>query len=135
MGGTSHQQQKPRMTMAMASQMCWKTLTCTSEVPRKKSLTPSGFLAPSLWTWSLEPWTSSKLLPSDLCSSLTTWFSETTVRETTGQKDTTPREPNSLSLSSTAFARKSNSVMLLKDSRFSTLLEEELDPEWEPCCC
>jgi len=52
--------------------------------------------------------------------------------EITGPKDIIPKELNSLIPFSMLSEKKLKDVIAFKVSKLPTLLEEELDPEWEP---
>merc|ERR1712110_628024 len=75
----------------------------------------------SSWILSQEPWTPSELDHSD-----------SLVPVTTGPRVTTPREPNSLTLSSMLSERKLKVATASRDSRSPTPSVVALDPEWEP---
>merc|ERR1712228_425750 len=86
----------------------------------------------SSWILSQEPWTPSELDHSDSFSDQTTSSSDRLVPVTTGPRVTTPREPNSLTLSSMLSERKLKVATASRDSRSPTPSVVALDPEWEP---
>lgn len=87
---------------------------------------------PSLWIWSQEQWTPLELDPSDNFSDLTTSSSVKPEPETTGPRDITLKELNSLTQSSMLPENKPKDATASKVSKLLTLWEEELDQEWEP---
>merc|ERR1711964_531397 len=66
----------------------WRESTSTTTKPLAEDTCPE----PSSWTWSPAPWTPSALVLSDSSSDPTTSSSDRLVQETTGPRDTTPRE-------------------------------------------
>ena len=90
------------------------------------------YLEPSSWTWNQEPWTPSELDHSDNFSDLITSFSDNLEPETTGLRDITPRELNSLIQFSMSLERKLKVVIASKVSKSPTLLVVVPDPVWEP---
>ena len=83
------------------------------------------------WTWSQEPWTQWEPALSVNSSDQITSFSDKPEQETTGQRDITLREPNSLTLSWMSSERRLRDAIAYKDSKSLTLSEEALDQEWE----
>ena len=106
----------------------WKESTFTTT----KLLVEDTYLEPSSWTWNQEPWTPSELDHSDNFSDLITSFSDNQEPETTGLRDITPRELNSLIQFSMSLERKLKVVIAFKVSRSPTLSEVVPDPVWEP---
>jgi len=85
----------------------------------------------SLWILNPVPWTLLEPDLSDNFSDLITLSSDKPEPETTGPKDTTLKELNLLTQSSMSAEKKLKDVTVSKDSKSPTLLEEELDLEWE----
>ena len=90
------------------------------------------YLELSLWTWNQEPWTQSELDHSDNSSDQITSFLDNLEPETTGLRDITLKELNSLIQSLMSLGRKLKAVIASKVSRSPTPLVVELDPVWEP---
>merc|ERR1712157_110554 len=86
----------------------------------------------SSWISNQEPWMPSELDHSVSSSDQTTSSSDKLVPVTTGPRVTTPRVPNSLTLSSMLSERKLKVATAFRDSRLPTPSVVELDPEWEP---
>jgi hypothetical protein len=86
----------------------------------------------SLWILNPVPWTPSEPDLSDNFSDPITSSSDKPEPVITGPKDTIPKELNLLTPSSMSSEKKLKDVIAFKDSKLPTLLEEELDPEWEP---
>jgi len=89
------------------------------------------FPEPSLWIWNPEPWTPLEPDLSDNSSDPITSFSDKLELVTTGPKDITLKELNSLTPSSMSVEKKPKDVIASKDSKSPTPSEEELDLEWE----
>lgn len=106
----------------------WKESTSISMKPLEEDTSQE----PSLWISSQELWTPLELDHSVNSSDPTTSSSDNPELETTGPRDTTPRELNSLTPSSTSSERKLKDVTASKDSKSPTLWEEEPDLVWEP---
>merc|ERR1711881_105580 len=87
---------------------------------------------PSLWISNQAPWTPSEPDHSDSSSDQTTSSSDRPVLVTTGPRVTTPREPNSSTLSSMLSERKLKVAIASRDSRSPTLSVVVPDPVWEP---
>jgi hypothetical protein len=86
---------------------------------------------PSLWILSQEPWIQSEPDLSDNSSDQTTSSSDKPELETTGLRDITLKELNSLTQFSMLSERKLKDVIASKVSKSPTHSEEELDQEWE----
>jgi len=95
--------------------------------PPEEDMSPE----PSLWIWNPEPWTPLELDLSVNSSDPITSSSDKPEPVTTGPKDTTPKELNSLTPFSMSAEKKLKDVTASKDSKLPTPSEEELDPEWE----
>jgi len=96
-----------------------------------KPLEEDMFPEPSLWIWNPELWTLLEPDLSDNSSDLITSFSDKLELVTTGPKDITLKELNSLTPSSMSAEKKLKDVIASKDSKSPTPSEEELDLEWE----
>ena len=79
------------------------------------------YLELSLWTWNQEPWTQSELDHSDNSSDQITSFLDNLELETTGLRDITLKELNSLIQSSMSLERKLKVVIASKVSKSPTL--------------
>jgi hypothetical protein len=89
------------------------------------------FPEPSSWILSQEQWTQLELDLLDNSLDLTTSSLDKLEPETTGLRDTTLKELNSLTQFSTSLEKKLKDATVSKDSKSLTLSEEELDQEWE----
>ena len=87
---------------------------------------------PSLWISNQEQWTQLELDHSDNFSDQTTSSSDKPVQETTGPRDITLKELNSLTQSSTLPEKKLKDATASKVSKSLTHWEEEQDQEWVP---
>ena len=86
-----------------------------------KLLVEDTYLELSLWTWNQEPWTQSELDHSDNSSDQITSFLDNLELETTGLRDITLKELNSLIQSSMSLERKLKVVIASKVSKSLTL--------------
>jgi len=111
-----------------------ETLTYNSKESMFISTRPQEedmFPEPSSWILSQEQWTQLELDLLDNSSDLTTSSLDKLEPETTGLRDTTLKELNSLTQFSTSLEKKLKDATASKDSKSLTLSEEELDQEWE----
>merc|ERR1712195_423460 len=86
---------------------------------------------PSSWISSPEPWTPSEPVPSDNSSDPITSFSDRPVPVTTGQRDITPKVPNSSTPSSMSSVRKLRVAIASRVSRSPTPSVVVPVPVWE----
>merc|ERR1712072_1023237 len=87
---------------------------------------------PFLWILNQVLWTPSELDHSVNSSDPITSFSDKLEQETIGLKDIIPKEQNLSIQSLMLLEKKPKGVIAYKDSKLPTLLEEVLDPVWEP---
>lgn len=97
-----------------------------------KLLVEDTYLEPSLWTWNQEPWIQLELDHSDNSLDQITSSSDNPEPETTGLRDITLKELNSLTQSSMSLERKLKVVIASKVSKSPTLSEVVPDQVWEP---